>query len=567
MRLSEPLRNAFEIHCLGSFLPADSEFGPLPCRFGLRLPIYFTIEWKGVRMIKKLLVFALAALLLLAMGNAVQAKTFKVALDADPVSLDPHEQLSGGMLQLSHWVFDPLIRWKQDGSFEPRLAEKWEKRDDNTWRFYLRKGVKFHSGNDFTAEDVKWTLERLKKSGDFKGLFDLFTGAEVVDDHTVDIKTSKPYGLVLNMATYIFPMDAKFHTGTDANGNPKDAIDKTAPTFAKTNESGTGPFFVKEREQGVRVVFQRFKDYWDKDSPGNVTEFVLTPIKEDATRVAALLSGDVDFISPVPPQDHDRIRKNKDLNLVTISGGRIITFQLNQNRREEFKDPRVRQAIMYATNNVGIVEKIMKGFATPAAQQSPAGYMGHNPDLKPRFDLAKAKQLMKEAGYEKGFTVTAVAPNNRYVNDEKIAEAFAAMLSKINIKVDLKTMPKAQYWEQFDLQVADIQMIGWHSDTEDSANFSEYLVMCPDKETGKGQYNSGNYCNPKVDELVLASLTETDMAKRAQILKEVEKILYEDAAFVPFHWQNHSYAGKKGIDIEPVVNVMNFPYFGDIVVH
>ena len=239
---------------------------------------------------------------------------------------------------------------------------------------------------------------------------------------------------------------------------------------------------------------------------------------------------------------------------------------MNQKRRPEFKDPRVRQAIVYATNNAGIVEKIMKGFATPAAQQSPLGYAGYNPALTPRYDLAKAKELMKEAGFEKGFTVTAIAPNNRYVNDEKIAEAFAAMLSKINIKVDLKTMPKAQYWDEFDAQVADMQMIGWHSDTEDSANFSEYLLMCPNKDTGKGQYNSGNYCNPKLDELVNASNVELDLEKRAQMLQEVEKIAYDDAAFVPFHWQNHSYAGKKGMNIEPIVNVQNFPYFGDLVI-
>ncbi|MFO7784319.1 MAG: ABC transporter substrate-binding protein [Thermodesulfobacteriota bacterium] len=514
---------------------------------------------------KRFLIISLTLAMVVCGSAMVSAKTFKVALDADPVSLDPHEQLSGGMLQLSHWVFDPLVRWTQDGDFEPRLAHKWEQVDDLTWRFHLRKGVKFHSGNDFTAADVKWTLERLKKSQDFKGLFEPFVGAEVVDDHTVDIKTKKPYGLVLNMATYIFPMDMEFYSGEDASGNPKDAIDKTAPTFAKTNESGTGAFEVKSREQGVRLVLERFKDYWDKDSPGNVSSIILTPIKEDATRVAALLSGDVDFISPVPPQDHDRVRKNKDLKLVTISGARIITFQLNQNRREEFKDPRVRLAIAYATNQVGIVDKIMKGFATPAAQQGPDGYAGYNPDLKPRFDLAKAKELMKEAGYENGFTVTAIAPNNRYVNDEKIAEAFAGMLSKINIKVDLKTMPKAQYWDEFDAQVADMQMVGWHSDTEDSANFSEFLTMCPDKETGYGQYNSGNYCNPKVDEMVLATQTETDLEKRTQMLQEIERVLYEEAAFIPFHWQNHSYAGKNNVGIEPIVNVMNFPYFGDLV--
>ncbi|HOO36883.1 MAG TPA: ABC transporter substrate-binding protein [Deltaproteobacteria bacterium] len=496
---------------------------------------------------------------------ALAGKTLKLAMDADPVSLDPHVQLSGGMLQYSHMVFDPLIRWTKTMDLEPRLATRWERIDDNTMRFFLREGVKFHSGNPFTAKDVKWTVERLKKSQDFKGLFEPFEGVNVIDDYTCDLVTKKPYSLVLNMATYIFPMDSAFYTGTDESGNPKDAIVKTGPSFALSHESGTGKYMVTKREQGVETVFEAFADYWDINSPGNVDKIVLTPIKNDATRVAALLSGDVDFIMPVPPQDYDRVANSENSQLITMSGSRIITFQLNQNRRPEFKDPKVRLAIVYAVNNEGIVETIMKGTATAAAQQAPVGFAGYKPDLKPRYDLEKAQALMKEAGYADGFTCSMIAPNNRYVNDEKISEAVVSMLAKINIKVNLKTMPKAQYWDEFDAQVADIQMIGWHPDTEDSANYSEFLVMCPNKETGYGQYNSGNYCNPKVDELVLASQTETDPDKRSAMLQEVEQILYDDAAYVPLHWQNLSWAGKKNLNIEPIVNVMNFPYFGDLV--
>ena len=515
---------------------------------------------------KKCLIIVLALAMAFSFGVTASAKTMKLALDADPVTLDPHMQLSGGMLQLSHWVFDPLVRWTQSGEFEPRLAERWERVSDTAVRFYLRKGVKFHSGNELTAEDVAWTLARLKTSIDFKGLFEPFDRARVIDKYTVDLVTKKPYALLLNMATYIFPMDRMFYWGVDDTGLYKDSIVKIGPSFALQNESGTGPYKVTYREHGVKTVFTRFADYWDKNSPGNVDEIVLTPIKEEATRVAALLSGDVDFISPVPPQDFKRIEKDPNVNLFTYPGGRIITIQLNQKRRDEFKNDKVRQAIVYAINNEGIVEKIMKGTATAAAQQSPKGYAGHNPALKPRYDLKKAKALMQEAGYADGFECTMIAPNNRYVNDEKIAEAVVSMLAKINIKVNLKTMPKAQYWDEFDAQVADIQLIGWHSDTEDSGNFTEFLAMCPNKETGYGQYNSGNYCNPKVDALALAAQTETDLTKRAQMLQQIEKILFDDAAFVPFHWQNHSYAAKKGIDVAPVINTQNFPYFGDLVI-
>ncbi len=514
---------------------------------------------------KRLFTTLLALAMLCAAAAPLQAKTLKLAKDADPVSLDPHVQLSGGMLEYSHVVFDPLIRWDRAMGFEARLAESWERLDPLTVRFKLRQGVKFHSGNEFTAKDVAWTLARLKKSVDFKGLFTIFGEPKIVDDYTIDLVTTEPYPLLLNMATYIFPMDSAFYTGTDDAGQPKDAIVKEGPSFANVNASGTGPFTVAEREQGVKMVYKAFDGYWDANR-GNVSEIILTPIKEDATRVAAMLAGDVDFIKPVPPQDLDRLEKSDKVQLVTMSGTRIITVQLNQKRREEFKDEKVRQAIVYATNNEGIVQKIMKGFGTAGAQQSPKGYQGYNESLKPRFDLEKAKQLMAESKYPNGFTVTMIAPNNRYVNDEKIAEAFVGMMAKIGIKVELKTMPKAQYWDEFDKQVADIQMIGWHSDTEDTANFFEYLVMCPNKETGKGQYNSGNVCDPELDKLIMGTLSETDVAKRTADLQMAEKIAYDGAYFVPFHWQDLSWASKPNMNTEAIVNVMDFPYFGDLVI-
>ena len=260
----------------------------------------------------------------------------------------------------------------------------------------------------------------------------MFATPEVVDDLTVDIKTTKPYGLVLAMATYIFPMDSAFYTGDDPEtGKPKDAIVKTDPSFALTHESGTGPYTVTFREQGVKTVFVRFKDYWDKASPGNVDEIVLTPIKEDATRVAALLSGDVDFIMPVPPQDLDRIRgNNAKLNLVTMSGSRIITVQLNQKRSPEASSQRqgapghrVRreQRGHRGQDHEGLRHR-------RRASRAPRATPGTIRPSSRATTWPRPRQLMKEAGYEKGFTCTMIAPNNRYVNDEKIAQAFASMV-------------------------------------------------------------------------------------------------------------------------------------------
>ncbi|MEZ8826793.1 ABC transporter substrate-binding protein [Vibrio amylolyticus] len=505
------------------------------------------------------------ALMAAGLSFSAAAADIKVAYDADPVSLDPHEQLSGGTMQMSHMVFDPLIRFNQSMEFEPRLAESWERVDNETMRFNLRQGVKFHSGNELTADDVVWTFDRLKNSPDFKGIFSPLVALNKVDKYTVEIKTDGTYPLIENVATYIFPMDSKFYSGTTAEGQDKSEVVKHGNSFASTNVSGTGPFIVTEREQGVQVVFERFGDYWDKDT-GNVDKLTLVPIKEAATRVAALLSGGVDMIAPVAPNDYKRIESANQIDLYTMSGTRVITLQMNQNSNEALKDVRVRQAIVHAINNEGIVKKIMKGAATAAAQQSPVGYAGYNEDLKPRYDLAKAKQLMKEAGYEKGFTLSMMAPNNRYVNDAKIAQAASAMLSKIGIKVDLKTMPKAQYWPEFDKCAADMLMIGWHPDTEDSANFTEFLAMTRNAETGKGQYNCGYYSNAEIDAAINAANVETDLAKRGAMLKQVEATLYDEAAFVPLHWQDPSWAAKSNVKIGPIVNGMNFPYFGDLVV-
>ncbi len=503
---------------------------------------------------------AIATAMTLGFAGLSQAQTLEFAYDADPVSLDPHEQLSGGTLQLSHMIFDPLVRWNQDLGFDARLAESWDRVDETTMRFNLREDVQFHSGNDMTAEDVVWTIERLKSSPDFKGIFAGWVSAEAIDENTVEIKTDGPSPLVLHTATYVFPMDKEFYEEGGAE------IAKHGDSFASQNVSGTGPFTIAEREQGVKVVFERNENYWDEDSPGNVQTAILTPIKEAPTRVAALLAGDVDFIAPVPPTDLARVRENPETKLVTKTGTRIITLQMNQKRHEALANTKVRLAIAHAINNEGIVEKIMKGFGTVAAQQSPEGYVGHNPELEARYDVERAQQLMKEAGYEDGFSATMMCPNNRYVNDYKICEAAAAMMAKIGIEIDLTTMPKAQYWPKFDERAADIMMIGWHSDTEDSANFNEFLTMTPDPDTGRGQYNSGYYSNPEVDRLTIASLTETDPEKRAEMLQRVEEILYEEAAFIPFHWQDLAWGARKGVMIEDVVNVMNFPYLGDLVI-
>jgi len=504
---------------------------------------------------------------LAALAGASEGQILKLGVDKEPISLDPHAQLSAETLQYAHIVFDPLVRRTDNMTFEPRLADRWERISDTAVRFYLKRGVTFHSGNPFTVEDVEWTVARLMKSPDYKDLFKGLEDVKIIDDQTLDLVTQKPCALILNMAALIFPMDRRFYRGMDENGRYKDAIVTVGPSFAATHASGTGKYRVAVRDPGVKTVFQKFLGNWDTMSPGNIDRIILIPIKNETARVGALMTGKVDMITPVPPRDYGRIEADESLRLITITGSRIITLQLNQKRRPEFRNPQVRLAVNWAVNNTDIVEKIMKGAATASGQQGPRGFLGYTPRLVPRFDLAKAKALMKAAGYENGFECTMIASNNRYVNDAKVAEAVVSMLSKINITVDLQTLPKIHYWDRFDAQAADIQMIGWHPEMEDSANYTENLLMCPDTEAGYGRYNSGNYCNPKVDELIFASRMEAGIARRRALLQKVEQILYDEAAFIPLHWEKLSWAGKRHLGIESVVNLQNVVYFGDLVIH
>ncbi|MGX9419491.1 ABC transporter substrate-binding protein [Vibrio sp. RC27] len=488
-----------------------------------------------------------------------QATTIKVALDSEPVSLDPHEQLSEGALLYSHTVFDSLVRWQQDGTFEPRLATSWQVLSDTSLQLSLRKNVVFHSGNTFTANDVAYTLERLKRSTDFKALFNVISHSEVVDDHTIIIHTRYPFPLLLNILAYVFAIDSDYYDG-------RDSIVKFGHSFASNNESGTGPFVVMERVPGEKIVFQRNPNYWDTETKGNVDTLELLPIRSDSTRLAALLTGDVDIISPIASIDIPRVNELRDVQLVNLPGTRIIMLQLNQERRPELSDLRVRRAMSLAINQALIVNKVLRGYGKEAGQLSASFFLGHIPNLEPKYDIEQAKQLMKEAGYSEGFNLSMMAPNNRYMSDEQIAQAVVAMLEKINIRVDFKTMPKAQYFQLYDQRAADVMMLGWQSDTQDSNNIFEFTVACRNIGSGLGVYNASGYCNPVVDQLITQANQTMNLEKRQAVMQAIEEQVMNDVAIIPLHWQNRIWASKKELNLPDVLNIQNNPYFGDLVV-
>ena len=503
----------------------------------------------------------------------------RVVLSSGPTSLDPYYELTEENIQMAHMVFDPLVRWGEDNGIEYRLAESLERKDSNTWRAHLKKDVVFHSGNPMTAKDIVWTFKRIKQSQDFKAIFDGIDSVSIIDDYTVDFHTPRPFGLVPNIMTYFYPMDSVFYSGTDSYGqdksrvgNPSEYADPaTAGTpansypFAHENTSGTGPFVITKNDPKL-MELKSFDKYWGKR--GNVNRLVITPITSESARVSALLSGNADFVMPVPPQDYVRLYGAPDVNFFAKGSSRIILLQMNMHGAPELQKKLVREAIIAATDNVGIVNKILSK-STIATDQFPTVDMpGHIAALKARYNLVRAKELLEEAGYkDKVFTLSMIATNDRYVADEKIAMTFAGMMQKIGVHVELKTMPRLDYWNEFRLRKADLAMIGWQPDTEDTANYFEYLLMCPDAKSGRGEYNFGEYCNPEIDRYVLAADSEQDMDKRGVLLSKAVQLAYDDAAFIPLHYEPHSWASSKRVtNAQVIVNRANSAYLGDTII-
>lgn len=492
-------------------------------------------------------------------------KTVTISYPSDSLTLDPAEQLSGMTLQVANLLFDPLVRLDRYRTMQPRLAERWEQLNATTFRFYLRKGVAFHSGNPMTADDVVFSFNRLRHSRDFRGLYSPYKGVVKLDDYTVDVIAKKPtpYSVVLYNMSYLFVMDSVFYNGLDIDGRDKTEVARNGGTFASQNVSGTGAFVFKSRKPGYQSIYVKNPNYWGES--GNVEKIVLEPVAEDAKRAVALLFGTVDLANPVSPTHFEYVKNSPKHKLLKVAGDRIILFQMNQKAVPAFKDKRVRKAVIYAVDNAGIVQTVMRGFGTAAAQLSPKGFSGFVPDLQPRYDLEKAKKLMKEAGYEDGFVVQMIAPNNRYMNDKLVAQTVAAMLSKINIRVNLVTMPKSEYWPEFDKCEMGMQMIGWSSDTGDSANYSEFLTETKVPATGYGYHNCGYFSNTKIDGLLKKARSTLDSRKREEYLREVSRIEHDEALFLPLHWEDLAWGYTDKFENFPnIVNPKNFPYFGDL---
>ena len=502
-----------------------------------------------------------------AVGVVASAQTVRIANQGDALSMDPHSLNETLQLSVTGNVYEPLVGRNKDLSLTPMLATSWKQTSPTVWRFELRKGVQFHDGTPFTADDVVFSLARTQVEGsDMKSYTNDFKEVRKIDSHTVEIETKTPFPILPDVLSLVYIMSKKWCETNQATV-PVDRR-KGVENTASFKANGTGPFRVRERQPNVRTVFTRNGSYWGKIE-GNVTEVVFTPIGNDATRVAALLSGEVDVMEPVPVQDIDRVNSSANTRAITGPELRTIFLGMDQKRDEllysnvkgknPFKDKRVRQAFYQAIDIKGIKKTVMRGASNPSAQLVGPGINGFQPDMKRLpYDVEAAKKLMAEAGYPNGFEVSMNCPNDRYVNDGRICQTVAANLSRINVKINLQAETKGTYFPKILRRDTSFYMLGWTPATYDAHNVMNAIMRCVD-DKGAGQFNLGAYCNPKVDELTLKVQAETDKDKRNAYIKEAFDLHAADVGHIPLHQQALAWGVNKKVKLVQLAD--NFMYF------
>jgi peptide/nickel transport system substrate-binding protein len=503
------------------------------------------------------LILATALSMAFAMPTASFAKTLKWASQGDIMTLDPYSQNEGLNIQANLYVYEPLVSYDENFKFRPALAESWEQINPTTMRFKLRPNVKFQDGSPFTAEDVVFSFRRAAApTSQFKSYVNGVKEVKVIDPLTVDIITAGPNPVLLRQLPVLGMMSKAWSEKNDVM-LPQNYTDKQE-TFAARNTNGTGPYMLKSREVDAKTVYVENPNWWNKaNKKGNVTEIIYTPIKQNATRTAALLSGEIDFVLDPAAQDVGRL--SKEAKVITGNEYRTIFLGLDQASPElkyssikgknPLKDLRVRQALYQAIDINAIQKAVMRGESVPTGAMISPQVNGYTAAMGERlpYDPAKSRALLKEAGYENSLDFTLDCPNNRYINDEAICQAIVAMWAKVGVTAKLSTMPRAIYFPKLAKRDTSVYMLGWGVPTFD-ALYSLQALIRSKGEGADGSFNYGNYSNPKVDVLVDKIKVETDNAKRNAMIDEALIIHSKDVGHIPLHDQVIPWAMKKNID-------------------
>ncbi len=495
---------------------------------------------------------------------ALAENTFKFAFQGSLKSLDPYSLNETFTLGTLNNVYEGLTRRGPDLQILPGLAESWEVVEPTRWRFNLRKGVKFHNGNDFNADDVIFSATRIKAEGsDLTSRFQDGVKFVKVDDHTVDVVLEAP-NPILHFEWDTWGIIDKEWAEENNSVAVTSASDQNA-SFISLNANGTGPFKLTSHEAGVKTTFEANADWWNAGSKAhNVDKVEFSTIASDATRVAALLSGEMDLVYPIPVQDIQRVDANPQTSALTGPELRTIFLGMDQIRDEllessvkgknPFKDVRVRKAFYHAIDIEAIKAKVMRNLSTPSAIMiSPFMFENAGQFERLAYDPDGAKALLADAGYGDGFEVGMDCPNDRYVNDEAICQAVVSMLAKVGVKINLNAQPKAGYFAKV-LASGGFEtsffLLGWTPGSFDSWNVLSNLHGCRDAEGNGSAFNLGGYCNEKVDEITAKVLSENDPAKRLQLITDAYKIATDEVAYIPLHQQGLAWGVSSSTNVK-----------------
>ena len=504
--------------------------------------------------------FAVLALCLALAAPAAAEKSIVIGLASDALFMDPSQQDETITNTMGRYMYDGLLNNDALGVPRAALAESWTIGDDNlTWTFSLKKGVTFHDGSDFTAEDVAYTIEVCRTS-----LLKNFTASidrvEVVDPHTVKIVTKAPTAVLLESLAALRILPKAYRT-------------KLGETAFNQAPVGTGPYVFVEWVKEDHIAMKANEQYWG--GAPKIGKVTFRPISNAATRTAALLTGEVDIIEDVPVRDVDKLKSTEGLSVVDRPSERLIYLHVDSHRpqgpgvigldRNPLADIRVRKALSMAINRDSIVKMIMNGNAYATNQMVLKGRRGYVEDMPaPKYDPEEAKKLLAEAGYPDGFKVYLDAPNGRYPNDAQVAQALASQLTKVGIQIELRLHPKTTF---FDFvrpgDKSSLVMTGW-SEPIDVGEMASVLFYTRGKNPAKGGSNRGHYANPGFDALVDEADGTADPGKRRVILEKAARMIVDDGGIVPLYFQQDLYGKKDAVVFEPRADKSILAYDMDV---
>ena len=502
----------------------------------------------------------LACAALAALPASLDAKTFRWASQGEYLTADPHATNEGHTNSINGQVYDGLVMRGRRHEIIPALATSWRQETPTRWVFRLRRGVKFHEGEDFTADDVVFSFERMRQTPGFRFHAASIGEASAIDAHTVAFVTPRPNPLMIEtLAENLFVMSRAWCRRHRVEAPQNFAAREE--TYAATHANGTGAFLLVSREAESRTVFRRNPAWWGIDAglfDGNVDEFAYVPIKSDGTRVAALLSGEIDFVLDVPPQDVERLRRDPGIRLYEGVENRVVYLSMDQARaellysdvkgRNPFQDARVRRAISHAIDVDTIRNNVMRGLSRPTGALLPNPSLVGVPaalESHDAYDTAQARRLLAEAGYPSGFKVTLDCPNNRLVNDERICIAVAAMLAKVGIRVDVSAMPRATFFPKVRNRDTSFFLFSWGGAAEPM--FTLPPLMHSANAEGDGGFNLGGYRDERLDALIDAAKEEMDAARRQEIVLEALQRHRDNAYDIPLHLQVTVWAARRNV--------------------